>query len=94
MIKIEPQDYQILKQVLAKYPYHFYAYGSRVKGTARKFSDLDLCYQEDIPQEVVYQIKEELEESNLPFFVELVDWKRMSKEFREMIKGDLVLISL
>ena len=93
MIAIEKRDYQLLRQIFAKYPYRFYAYGSRVKGTARKFSDLDLCYLEDIPQEIVYQIKEELEESDLPFFVELVDWKRMSEEFREMIRRDLVLVS-
>ncbi|CAG8690029.1 10011_t:CDS:2 [Gigaspora margarita] len=67
------EDYLILKKILNKYPYTFYAYGSRVKGTARKFSDLDLCYQEEIPREVIYQIKEELEESDLPFIVELVN---------------------
>lgn len=73
MIQIEPQDYQILQKILSKYSYRFYAYGSRTKGTARKFSDLDLCYQQEVPREVIYQIKEELEESNLPFFVELVN---------------------
>ena len=73
MIQIELQDYQILQKILSKYPYKFYVYGSRAKGTARKFSDLDICYQESIPREVVYQIKEELEESDLPFLVELVD---------------------
>jgi uncharacterized protein len=92
MIKIEAKDFQLLTQILSKYPYTFYAYGSRVKGTARKFSDLDLCYQEEIPSEVVYQIKEELEESDLPFFVELVNWKHMSSDFQELIKKDLVLI--
>ena len=73
MIQIEPQDYQILQKILNKYPYRFYVYGSRAKGTARKFSDLDLCYQDDIPDETVFQIKEELEESDLPFIVELVN---------------------
>ena len=73
MLQIEDQDYQILQQILSKYPYQFYAYGSRAKGVARQFSDLDLCYQTEIPSEIVYQIKEELEESNLPFFVELVN---------------------
>jgi uncharacterized protein len=72
MVQITEKDYQILRQILNKYPYQFYAYGSRAKGTARQFSDLDLCYQENIPSEVIYQIKEELEESDLPFFVELV----------------------
>lgn len=73
MLQVETQDYQILIQILYKFPYNFYAYGSRVKGVARKFSDLDLCYQEEIPSEIIYQIKEELEESNLPFIVELVN---------------------
>jgi predicted nucleotidyltransferase len=73
MIQIEFQDYQILQKILSKYPYQFYAYGSRAKGNARKFSDLDLCYRDNIPDEVVYQIKEELEESDLPFVTELVN---------------------
>ena len=77
---------------MAKYPYRFYAYGSRVKGTARKYSDLDLCYQEEIPLSVLSQIHEELEESNLPFVVELVNWQHMRPQFREMIKEDLTLL--
>ena len=92
MIQIEKQDFQTLKQILDKYPHNFYAYGSRVKGNARQFSDLDLCYQEEIPLETVCQIKEELEESNLPFIIELVNWKHMRPSFQENIKQDLVKI--
>jgi uncharacterized protein len=73
ILQIEPQDYQTLCQILAKYPYTFYAYGSRVKGTAQKFSDLDLCYREEIPLSVLGEIREELENSGLPFIVELVN---------------------
>ena len=89
---MEERDFQLLKKILAKYPYQFYAYGSRVKGTARQFSDLDLCYREDIPSEVIYQIKEELEESDLPFFVELVSWKQMRPEFQKLIREDLTAL--
>jgi hypothetical protein len=32
-----------------------------------------------------------LEESNLPFKVDLVSWDWMSSEFREIIRGDLIL---
>ena len=70
---IRNQDKKILVQILNKYPYSFYAYGSRVKGTARKYSDLDLCYQENIPNYKVVEIEEELENSDLPFVVELVN---------------------
>jgi predicted nucleotidyltransferase len=72
VLQITPSDYHILQSILSKYPYCFYAYGSRAKGTAYKFSDLDICYQEDIPADIVCQIEEELEESDLPFMIELV----------------------
>lgn len=93
MLQIETRHWEILKSILNKYPYKFYAYGSRVKGTARKFSDLDLCYLENIPDEVIYQIKEELEESDLPFIVELVNWKQMRPQFQELIRKDLKVIN-
>jgi predicted nucleotidyltransferase len=72
-LQLEARHYQIIHQILAKYPYRFYAYGSRVKRTAGKFSDLDLCYQEEIPLSVISQLREEFTESNLPFEVELVN---------------------
>jgi uncharacterized protein len=69
---MEKEDHDILKSILQKYPYKFYAYGSRVKGTAKKYSDLDLCYQDDIAGYEVEEIKEQLEKSDLSFVVELV----------------------
>lgn len=87
------QDKKILERILSKYPYHFYAYGSRTKGTARKYSDLDLCYQEEIPSYKVVEIEEELENSDLPFIIELVNWKHMRPAFQQAIQKDLVLIS-
>ncbi|CAH1756014.1 2058_t:CDS:2 [Entrophospora sp. SA101] len=64
---------KIVQQILSKRPYRFYAYGSRAKGNARRLSDLDLCYQEEIPDAIVFQIEEEFKESDLPFCVELVN---------------------
>ncbi|CAG8465027.1 10478_t:CDS:2 [Gigaspora margarita] len=68
---LKERHQKIVQQILAKYPYQFYAYGSRVKGTARQLSDLDICYQENIPDAVAFQIEEEFKESDLPFMVEL-----------------------
>ncbi|CAI2183034.1 2347_t:CDS:10 [Funneliformis geosporum] len=56
MLQIETRHQAMLKGILTKYPYHFYAYGSRVKGTARKFSDLDICYQEEIPPRTITEL--------------------------------------
>ncbi|KLL02557.1 MAG: hypothetical protein MRERC_1c175 [Mycoplasmataceae bacterium RC_NB112A] len=92
VIQMNKVDWKILQQILNKYPYKFYAYGSRAKGAARKFSDLDICYYK-IPDLVIGDIREELENSDLPFMVELVNWKNMRPAFQEIIKKDLVLIS-
>jgi predicted nucleotidyltransferase len=73
VIQIEKKHLEIVLKVLSMYPYAFYAYGSRVKGTASQFSDLDLCYQENIPTSITRKIKEEFQESNLPFRVEIVN---------------------
>jgi predicted nucleotidyltransferase len=71
-IQLENRHHQMIKDILSKYPYQFYAYGSRVKGNAWKYSDLDLCYF-DIPSQEITKIREEFTKSNLPFFVELVN---------------------
>ena len=90
-LQLENKHLKILKEILAKYPYKFYAYGSRVKGTAKKYSDLDLCYY-DVPRQEISKLREELTKSNLPFFVEVVAWKRMRPTFRELISKDLTTV--
>ena len=92
MLQIETRHLKIINSILSKYPYTFYAYGSRVKGTSRKYSDLDLCYREEIPWNVLSHIQEDLEESNLPFKVDLIFWELMGSEFQKLIKDDLVPI--
>jgi len=54
MLQLEKKHQKIVQEILSKYPYKFYAYGSRVKGTARKYSDLDLCYKGDISDSTVF----------------------------------------
>jgi predicted nucleotidyltransferase len=82
----------ILMEILKKYPYTFYAYGSRTKGTHRPTSDLDICFMDSIPFAVQAHIEEDFEESDLPFRVDLSDFNLMSQEFQQHIKDDLVLL--
>lgn len=88
---METKHQKIIQQILSKYPYKFYAYGSRVKNQAKKYSDLDICYYEEIPWDTFSRLKEDLEKSNLPFKVDLVYWEWMNPEFKELIKDDLTL---
>jgi predicted nucleotidyltransferase len=73
MLYLEKKHQEIIHQILSKYPYKFYAYGSRVKGRARRLSDLDLCCYDDVHDRVAFKIEEEFKESDLPFFVELIN---------------------
>ncbi|RHZ36212.1 DNA polymerase beta domain protein region [endosymbiont GvMRE of Glomus versiforme] len=90
---METRHQEIIRSILAKYPYKFYAYGSRVKNQAKKYSDLDVCYYEEMPWNTFSHLKEDLEKSYLPFKVDLVYWEWMTPEFQKMIKGNLVPIS-
>lgn len=93
MIHLSKEDFILLKSILQKYPYSFYAYGSRVKGTYQKFSDLDLCIMENISNKELWNLKEELEESNLSIKIDLKRWdKDMASDFKSLIKHDLILL--
>lgn len=92
MINLENRHLEIIQDILKKYPYTFYAFGSRAKDNAKRFSDLDICFKDPIPLNVQSHIEEDFEESNLPFKVDLVDWHQMTKEFQVLIEKDLRLI--
>lgn len=65
-----------------------WAYGSRVKGTARHNSDLDLAAFATPKQvEHVARLREVLEESNLPFRVDLLVWDELPENFHQTIKS-------
>ena len=90
MIHLSDKELQLIKSILAKYPYQFYAFGSRVKGKQKKYSDLDLCYKDQIPDSVITLMYEDFELSNLPFKVELLNWHRCDLDFQKSIEKDLV----
>ena len=90
MIHIDPEDGAILRSILDKFQHEYYAYGSRAKGTHRKFSDLDMCIMDPISDLDMFYLKEAFEESGLPFKVDVRRWDDMSKDFQTIIQGDLV----
>lgn len=68
-----------------------WAYGSRVKGTWSKYSDLDLvvfCERNQSVSELV----EILDESSLPFRVDLHCWNELPKAFQNEIEATKIVI--
>ena len=68
------------------------AFGSRVTGGARPYSDLDLAIVGDAPLGLVSLglIKEAFEESDLPIRVDVIDWHDTSESFRKVIESSCV----
>lgn len=89
---MEKKHWLIVKKILAKYPYAFYVFGLRVKVNARCFSDLDICFFENIPLSIQAHIDEDFEESDLPYKVDIIDWNFCNKTFQQIIEKDLILI--
>ena len=70
-----------------------WAYGSRVKWTARPQSDLDLVVFIKPEQERrISELREAFEESNLPFRVDLFVWDAVPEQFRKQIEADHVVL--
>lgn len=68
------------------------AFGSRAKGRARRFSDLDLAV--DVGRRLTLDetalLAEAFSDSDLPFRVDIVDWQAIGDGFRKAIAGQRV----
>lgn len=64
------------------------AFGSRVQGTARRFSDLDLLVMGDRPldPDVLSDLRYAFAESDLSISVDVLDWHTISPSFRRVIE--------
>ncbi len=71
-------------------------FGSRIKGAAKDWSDLDLAIvgSAKLEQHALYDLKEAFEESDLPIRVDVLDWHGISPEFQAVINADYEVISL
>ncbi|WP_432823392.1 nucleotidyltransferase family protein [Trichloromonas sp.] len=63
-------------------------FGSRVDGTARRYSDLDLALVDakKLDSRRLARLKEAFSRSNLPILVDVLDWSVTSPEFRKVIE--------
>jgi len=71
-----------------------WAFGSRVTGKARPYSDLDLVIMGKNPLSfaLMADLVEAFDQSDLPFKVDIVDWARTDEAFKEIIhKRKIVL---
>lgn len=65
-----------------------YLFGSRARNTARWNSDYDLRIDTDLPSAIVTGIQEELDESFVPFKVDIVTPPKLRGRFGEVVKSE------
>ena len=89
--KFQQEKYfQIISDILKEYDAEFFAYGSRVKGTFQANSDLDVMIIGNIDPDDLDQIKNEIDQSDVPFLVHFYNRLDMDNDFIESIKKDLL----
>ena len=89
MINVSSSQLKTINRILAEYvgDCEVRAFGSRVNGPAKKYSDLDVAVvaPNKIKRRTKMLLREAFEESDLPFRVDIIDYHAVSDEFREII---------
>ncbi|PIU55496.1 MAG: nucleotidyltransferase domain-containing protein [Deltaproteobacteria bacterium CG07_land_8_20_14_0_80_38_7] len=83
----------ILRQLLPSNVEIFF-FGSRIDGTSRRASDLDILLKgaTQIDLGLIAMVREKMEESNLPFKVDILDYHSCSQEMLKNISSNIIKI--
>ncbi|MGN0031775.1 MAG: nucleotidyltransferase family protein [Candidatus Gastranaerophilaceae bacterium] len=95
MIDLEEKYINFVRETVKKYlqDCKIYIFGSRVKNTAKKYSDIDIALKSDcLNEKILLKIKNEFEDSTLPYEVDLIDLNTISEKFKAQITNDLTEI--
>lgn len=96
MLDLEQRHLATVQDILARHVPHarVWAFGSRVTGHAKPFSDLDLAVEAagELGLGVLGALREDFSESYLPMMVDVLDLNGISAEFRQVVERDRVAI--
>lgn len=78
---------RVVHEVLRGYKVTVYLFGSWAKGTAQRRSDIDLAVdaKRPLPPGLLAHLREQLEESHIPYRVEVVDLTSADPAFRTAV---------
>ena len=89
MIDLRPEGLAAVRAILAEHvpDCEVWAYGSRVKGSSWKYSDLDLAVigSSRLDPVRIYRLRDAFEESALDFRVDVLDWHAVSESFHRQM---------
>ena len=95
-LRITQHEWQIVQQILQQLlaGYVVWAFGSRVGGPCKDFSDLDLAVISDrpLPLPLMAELSEAFSESDLPWKVDVVDWATTNAAFQQRILANKLVL--
>lgn len=97
-VDLAPQHLKLLETILLRHlpqGISVYVFGSRARGTAKPFSDVDLALDAQghiLPAQTLGRMALDFEESAFPYKVDLVDLNAASPEFRQIIGAQKQLL--
>ncbi len=88
MINIKQEHINILYEIFNNYcpEAEIWAYGSRVDGDSHSGSDFDLTIKNfNSNDKNLFELKEYIEESNLPFLIDITNFENLPQSFQNEI---------
>jgi uncharacterized protein len=84
----------ILRKCLPDKDRQVFVFGSRARGTKKRFADLDLAFDmgRRLTQQEAFELADEFEESDLSYKVDIVDLHNVSTRFADIIRPDLIAL--
>lgn len=95
MIDLEEKYIDFIRKTIHQYLQEgkIYLFGSRTKGSSRKYSDIDIALDcPNLNENILLKIKNDFENSTLPYEVDVLDLNNISETFKQHIKQDLTEI--
>ena len=95
-LSILPAHLAMVRAILTTHvPNHdVWAFGSRVAGSAKEFSDLDLVIIGEKPLSIAVHanLVDDFSESDLPYKVDVIDWATTDASFRQIIEQQYIVV--
>jgi len=92
------ENIQLIKEIVFKHldpaKNRAYIFGSRVRGDNSRFSDFDLGIEgEKLPAEIYFSIVQDLEDSDIPYKVDVVEMREVSDRFKDIAKSEVIPVN-
>ncbi len=96
MLDLPAKQLAIVRAILAEHVPHakVWAFGSRVLGTAKRFSDLDLAVEDKEALSITSwgNLRHAFQESDLPISVDILDMRTVKQPFKRIVERQRVTL--